>query len=96
MRGVQLAACCKHAVGVCDDGDNAGGTDDGAAGGADGGDMRRVQITAACCKQIVGVCDDGEKAGSDATISSVYCGSVTGSDWKQEPKKEKKKGEGRR
>ena len=24
IRGVQLAECCKHAVGVCDDGDKAG------------------------------------------------------------------------
>jgi hypothetical protein len=30
MRGVQLAECCKHAVGVCDDGDKAGGASDGA------------------------------------------------------------------
>ena len=27
-RGVQLAGACKHAVGVCDDGDKAGGADD--------------------------------------------------------------------
>jgi len=46
-------------VGVCDDGDKAGGAADGATGGAGGGDMR-VQI-AACCKQIVGFCDDGDK-----------------------------------
>ena len=32
IRGVQLAECCKHAVGVCDDGDKAGAADDGAAG----------------------------------------------------------------
>jgi hypothetical protein len=32
IRGVQLAGCCKHAVGVCDDGDKAGGADDEAAG----------------------------------------------------------------
>ena len=24
IRGVHLAGCCKHAVGVCDDGDKAG------------------------------------------------------------------------
>jgi hypothetical protein len=30
--GVQLAGCCKHAVGECDDGDKVGGADDEAAG----------------------------------------------------------------
>ncbi len=29
------AECCQHAVGVCDDGDKAGGSDDGVAGAAD-------------------------------------------------------------
>jgi hypothetical protein len=40
-------------VGVCDDGDKAGGADDGAAGAAGGGDMRRVQL-AECCKHAEG------------------------------------------
>jgi hypothetical protein len=44
IRGVQLAGCGKHAVGVCDDGDKARGADDGAAGTAGGGDMRGVQL----------------------------------------------------
>ena len=30
-RGVQLAGCCKHTVGVSDDRDETGGADDGAA-----------------------------------------------------------------
>ncbi len=30
MRGVQLAECCKHAVGICDDGDKTGTPSDGA------------------------------------------------------------------
>ena len=34
IRGVQLAGHCKYAVGVCDDGDKAGGQHDGAAGAA--------------------------------------------------------------
>jgi hypothetical protein len=57
-RGVQLAGGCKHAVVVCDNGVKAGGADDGAAGGAGGGDIRGVQL-AECCKHAVGVCDDG-------------------------------------
>ena len=28
IRGVQLAGCCKHAVGVCNNGQRAGGADD--------------------------------------------------------------------
>ncbi len=48
-------------MGVCDDGEKARGMDDGAAGGAVGGDIREVQL-AGCCKHAVGVCDDGEKA----------------------------------
>jgi hypothetical protein len=49
-------------VGVCDDGDKAGGADDGAAGVATGDDIRGVQL-AGGCKHAVGVCDDGDKAG---------------------------------
>jgi hypothetical protein len=52
FRRVQLAGHCKHAVGVCDDGDKAGGADDGAAGAAGGGDIRGVQL-AGCCKHAV-------------------------------------------
>ncbi len=43
---------------VCDSGVKAGGADEGAAGGAGGGDIRGVQL-AECCKHAVGVCDDG-------------------------------------
>jgi hypothetical protein len=45
IRGVQLAAHCKHAVGVCDTGEKTGGADDRADGGAGGGDIlgRRVK-----------------------------------------------------
>ena len=32
IRGVQLAGCCKHTVGFCDDGDKTGGADGGAGG----------------------------------------------------------------
>ena len=53
IRGVQLAECCKHAVGVCDDGDKAGEADDGAAGAAVEGDIRGVQV-AGHCKHAVG------------------------------------------
>ncbi len=31
---IQLAGCCEHALSVCDNGEKAGGADDGAAGGA--------------------------------------------------------------
>ncbi len=54
IRGVQLAECCKHAVGVCDDGVKAGGADDGAAGATGGDDIRGVQL-AGCCKHAVGI-----------------------------------------
>ena len=36
IRGVHLASCCKHAVGVCDDGDKAGFKR--------GGGQRRLQM----------------------------------------------------
>jgi hypothetical protein len=62
IRGVQLAECCKHAVGVRDDGHKAGEADDGAAGAAGGDDIRGVQL-AGGCKHAVGVRDDGHKAG---------------------------------
>ena len=48
-------------MGVCDNGSKAGGVDDGAAGAADGGDVREVQL-ADYCKHAVGVCDHGDKA----------------------------------
>jgi hypothetical protein len=35
----------QHAVGVCDNGQKAGGADDGAAGAAGGGDIRGVQLS---------------------------------------------------
>jgi hypothetical protein len=38
---------------------DAGGADDGATGGADGGGMREVQL-AQSCKHAVGVCNDGD------------------------------------
>ena len=53
IRGVQLAECCKHAVGVCNNGDKAAGADDGSSGAAGGGDIRGVQL-AGYCKHAVG------------------------------------------
>ncbi len=47
-----------------DNGDKAGGEDDGASGATDGDDTRGVQL-AGGCKHDVGVCDDGEKAGGE-------------------------------
>ncbi len=74
IRGVQVAGCCKHSVGVCDDGGKAGGEDDGTSGVAGGDDTREVQV-AGCCKHAVGVCDDGDKAGgSDDGSSGVEGG----------------------
>jgi hypothetical protein len=46
MRGVQLAEHRMHAVGVCNDGYQAGAVSNGAAGAAGGGDIRRVESTA--------------------------------------------------
>jgi hypothetical protein len=43
-------------VGVCDDGDKAGGADDGAAGAAGGGDIRGVHLAAGCKYAVVNVC----------------------------------------
>ena len=40
VRGVQLAGYGKHAVGVCDGGETAGGADDEAAGASGGGDIK--------------------------------------------------------
>jgi hypothetical protein len=79
IRGVQLAGYCKHAVGVCDDGDKAGGADDGAAGAAGGGDIKGVQL-AGCCKHAVGVCDDGDKAGGadDGAAGAAGGGDIRG------------------
>ncbi len=51
--GVQVAECCKHALGVCNNGDKAEGADDGASGAAGGGDIRGVQL-AGYCKHAVG------------------------------------------
>jgi hypothetical protein len=67
IRGLQLAGGCEHAVGVCDNGEKAGGADDGAAGaagGADGSDImiRDVQLGGGC-KHAVGVCENGDEAG---------------------------------
>ena len=39
--GVQAAGGCQHFVGVCDDGDEAGGAGDGGAGGTGGGRERK-------------------------------------------------------
>ena len=62
IRGVQLAGCCKHAVGVRDDGDKAGGADDGSAAAAVGGDIRGVQLTG-CFQHDVDVSTMGTKPG---------------------------------
>ena len=40
-------------MGVCDDGDKAGGADDGAAGAAGGGDIRGVQLSGGCKHVVV-------------------------------------------
>ena len=42
IRGFQLTGCSKHSVCVSDDGDKAGGADDGAVGAA-GGDGSLTQ-----------------------------------------------------
>ncbi len=42
-----------QSVGVCDDGDKAGGADDGAAGATGGGNIRAAEL-ADCCKHAVG------------------------------------------
>ena len=60
IRGVQLVGGCKHTVGVCDDGDKAGGADDEPAAVEDRGDIRGIQL-AEGCKHVVGVCDDGDR-----------------------------------
>ncbi len=50
---------------VCDDGEEAGATADGAAGGSGGGDIRGVQF-AGCFMHAVVVCENGEEAGGTA------------------------------
>ena len=62
IRGVHLAGCCQHAVGVCDDIEKAGGADDGAAGAAGRGDIRGVQAAKRCMHEVC-VGEDGENAG---------------------------------
>jgi hypothetical protein len=42
IRGFQLVGGCKHAVGVCDNGDKTGGEDDGATAAAGGADIRGI------------------------------------------------------
>ena len=61
IRADQIAVCCKHAVGVYDNGQEAAGAADGAAGGAGGGNIRAVQL-AVNCKHAVGVCGSGDTA----------------------------------
>ena len=46
--------CCKHALGVCDDGAEVGGAGDRAAGGAGGGNSTGVVQAAASCKHALG------------------------------------------
>ncbi len=89
VRGVQLAVCCKHAVGVYDNGDKAGGVcdngykvggaDDGVAGAVGGGDIRGVHLTV-CCKHVVGVCDNGDKVGGaeDGAVGAAGGGDIRG------------------
>ncbi len=50
---------------MCENGEEAGGPADGAAGWADGDDIRRFQV-AACFRHAVGVCKNAEKAGGAA------------------------------
>ncbi len=52
IRGVQLTECFKDTVIVCNDGEEVGGSDDGAVGGSGGDDIRGVQ-RADCCKHVV-------------------------------------------
>jgi len=70
IRGVQLGECCKHTVGVCDNGEKDGEVCDGAVGAAGGGDIKGVPSAGGyehdvrvsdCCKHAVGVCDNEEK-----------------------------------
>jgi hypothetical protein len=63
-------------VGVCDDGDKAGETDNGAVGEVGGGDMRGVQLEA-YYKHTVDVCNDGDKTGGSAVRAP---GTVDGDD----------------
>ena len=51
IRGVQLKSCYKHSVGVFDDGNNTGGSDDRSDGAAGGGDIRGVvnMTWSMCC-----------------------------------------------
>ena len=74
---LQLAGGCKHTVGVCDDGNKAGGENDGAAEAVDGGDIRGVQLTV-CCKHDVDVYDDGDKAreADDGTAGAAVGGDI--------------------
>jgi hypothetical protein len=54
----------SRSVGVCDNGNKAGGADDGRSGAAGGGDImiREVQLGGGC-KHAVGVCENGDEAG---------------------------------
>jgi hypothetical protein len=54
-QGSSTHRCCKHAVGVCDNGEKAGGADDGSGGGAGGGDIRGVQLAGSCKHAVVNV-----------------------------------------
>jgi hypothetical protein len=53
IRGVQLAGWCKHAVGVCDNGNKTGEVADGAAAVAGGGNIRAVQLAGSCKHAVV-------------------------------------------
>ena len=79
MRGVQVEACFTHAVGVCEDEEEAGGSADGAAGGAGGGDIRGVQV-ASCFTHAVGVCDYGDESGggTDGAVGGADGGDIRG------------------
>ncbi len=74
IREVQLADCCKHTVGVFDNGYKVGRSDDGAAGTVGGGDIRGVQLSGHF-KHSVDVYDDGDKSrGTDDGSAEVTVG----------------------
>ncbi len=53
-------------MGVCDDGEEAEGAADRAAGAVGGGDIMGLQL-AGCCKHAVGVCEIWEEGGGIGT-----------------------------
>jgi hypothetical protein len=79
IRADEITVCYKHAVGVYDNGEEAAGAADGAAGVAGGSDLRGVQL-AVNCKNAVGVCDNGNNAGGadDGAAGAAGAGDIRG------------------